>query len=125
MNERVIVFFEAMERRKVTPPLTYYASGAQACQKPSILLEDAPTKQVLPQDWLRLRYPISSKEQKGAGRKTDWRPRRSGRATATRRRQARQRFCRTTAILSTQRTSLMQEEQRRAQKGNNHRGRSI
>ena len=52
-------FLGVMNRRKVTYPLTYFASGAQARQKQDILLDSSPTKQVLPQG----RFKIENKPQ--------------------------------------------------------------
>ena len=48
-----------MERQKVTFPLTYFSSSAQARRKPSIPLDLAPNKQVLPQG----RFKIDNKPQ--------------------------------------------------------------
>ena len=43
-----------MNRRKVTCPLTYFASGVRACRKPAVPLNLVPIKQVLPQGWFKI-----------------------------------------------------------------------
>ena len=47
-NPCISTIFWEMDRQKVTYPLTYFASDAQACHKPAILLEDSPNKPVFP-----------------------------------------------------------------------------
>ena len=40
--------------KKVTCPMTYFASGARARRKLAILLDSAPTKKVLTQGWFKI-----------------------------------------------------------------------
>ena len=44
-----VSYIGAMERRKVTCPLTYFASGVQDRHKPADPLDSAPNKKLLPQ----------------------------------------------------------------------------
>ena len=57
----------AIDRGKVTCPLTYFASGAQARSKPAMPLDSAPTKQVLPQG----QFKIDNKPQATMSGKTN------------------------------------------------------
>ena len=49
-----------MDRQEGKFPLTYFASVLQACRKPAILLEEAPTKIVFPQ--ARSQIKIANKQ---------------------------------------------------------------